>query len=223
MSFPTTVIYGASGQGRGVAYTIRDYYETPVVGFIDDGEGGKGLTVDGLPLLTLEEWARLEPRPVFFVAVGAPSARRKLAAKLRAAGGELVDGRERVAQMHPGVTVGLGTLIATQCYIGPNTTLGENIQVMPLCSLAHDVIVGDNCLFCPSATVSGHVVIEDDVFVGAGSTIVNGRAGRPIVIGRGATIGVGSVVTKSVPPGTAVMGNPARPLRELARERRKGS
>jgi acetyltransferase-like isoleucine patch superfamily enzyme len=33
-----------------------------------------------------------------------------------------------------------------------------------------------------------------------------------LVIGRGAVVGMGAVVTKSVPPGLTVVGNPARTL-----------
>lgn len=52
------------------------------------------------------------------------------------------------------------------------------------------------------------VTIEDHVWVGRGSTILPG-----ITIGHGAVIGAGSVVTRSVPPQSAVAGNPARLIR----------
>ena len=43
--------------------------------------------------------------------------------------------------------------------------------------------------------------------------IRHGSPDRPIVIGEGAVVGMGSVVTKSVAPYTTVFGNPAKPLR----------
>ena len=105
-------------------------------------------------------------------------------------------------------------------YIAPNTMIGKHVQVMPMSSIGHDVIIKDYVTICPSCTVSGYVVIEEEVFVGAGSTIVNGRAGKPLIVGSGTKISAGAVVTKSIPPNASVAGNPARPLRELARARR---
>jgi acetyltransferase-like isoleucine patch superfamily enzyme len=55
------------------------------------------------------------------------------------------------------------------------------------------------------------VAIEDDVFVGPQVTILKG-----VRIGRGAFVEAGSVVTRDVPAGTRIMGNPARPAGEEA-------
>lgn len=55
------------------------------------------------------------------------------------------------------------------------------------------------------AVVNKPVVIEDDVWIGPCSTILKG-----VRIGAGSFIEAGSVITHDVPPGSRVMGNPAR-------------
>ncbi len=55
------------------------------------------------------------------------------------------------------------------------------------------------------AVVARPVVIEDDVWIGIGAIVLKG-----VHIGRGARIGAGAVVTRDVPAGATVVGNPAR-------------
>lgn len=51
----------------------------------------------------------------------------------------------------------------------------------------------------------GKITIEDDVYIGTCSQIMPG-----VTIGKGALIAAGTVVTKSIPPGTVYGGNPAK-------------
>lgn len=54
------------------------------------------------------------------------------------------------------------------------------------------------------------VVIHDKVWIGFGASILKG-----VVIGEGAVIGAGSMVTRDVPAYTVVAGNPARPIKRI--------
>ena len=50
--------------------------------------------------------------------------------------------------------------------------------------------------------------IGNNVFIGANSVVIG-----EIIIGDGAIIGAGSVVTKDVPPNAIVIGNPAKVIK----------
>ena len=49
------------------------------------------------------------------------------------------------------------------------------------------------------------VVIENNVWIGDGVKILKG-----VIVGQDSVVGIGSVVTRSVPPGSIAAGNPAR-------------
>jgi serine acetyltransferase len=58
---------------------------------------------------------------------------------------------------------------------------------------------------------SQSVTIQDNVWVGTGAVVLPG-----VTVGKGAVVGAGSVVTRDVPPGAVVAGNPARIIHESA-------
>lgn len=105
----------------------------------------------------------------------------------------------------PHSIVNSGTVI----YSGHGVTLGRGVLVAANCTLAatnHRIADPDTPIrlqgFMPGR---GGIVIEDDVWIGAGSVLLDGTR-----IGRGAVIGAGSLVRGAVDPFTVVAGNPLR-------------
>ncbi|RDA89461.1 hypothetical protein CP533_5662 [Ophiocordyceps camponoti-saundersi (nom. inval.)] len=109
--------------------------------------------------------------------------------------------------------------------IGDDVVIGRNCTVNDVCQ----VKIGDNCVIGPNVSiftaslptdpkkrqggrggpqVGSAIAIEQDCWIGGGAIILAGRT-----IGKGSTVGAGSIVTKDVPPFTVVAGNPARVLR----------
>ena len=220
---PDVTFYGASGHSCAVASQVGFASSSPricnVLAFIDDTTGGTGLTLEGRPVLSWAEWERGYRHLACIVPIGRGDLRRRMVERVAAAGGWFPRLYDNPAFQRAGVSIGTGALVSPAGYIGPNTIVGDHVQVMPMHSVGHDVLIGPYATVAPSATISGFVEIGEAAFVGAGAVVVNGRPGRPLVIGAGAVVAAGAVVTKAVPPGVTVAGNPARPLRETARRR----
>jgi Serine acetyltransferase len=89
-------------------------------------------------------------------------------------------------------------------YHGHALVINEGAIIGDDCILRHCVTIG-NKLTAEGETTAPH--IGNRVEFGAGAVVIG-----PVHIGDGARIGALSVVTKSVPPGVTVIGNPARPL-----------
>lgn len=222
---PTPIIvYGGSGQSFSIAQSLMD--EAPpgeefvVRAFLDDFAPDGETSYAGIPVRRPEAVPDLIRTLPCLVAIGRPSARRQVADKVRALGGRFARLYRARRAVHRHVTIGDGSMISTRSYIGPSTVIGEHVMLLGMCSIGHDVVIEDYVMVCPSVTVSGYVKVEEEVFLGAGAIIVEGRPDRPLVIGRGAYVAAGAVVTKSVPAGAKVVGNPARPMREFVRSLR---
>lgn len=224
-AIPDVTFYGASDHSRAVAFLIGLPVSIPrlcnALAFIDDFVGGTGLELAGRPIISWDEWRHDYARFPCMVPIGNCSDRRRLVRRVAEAGGCFTNLYDARVMQSLDIAVGAGTILCSPGYIGPNTVIGEHVQIMPMHSIGHDVTINSFATLAPAVTVSGYVTIGEAAYIGAGATIVNGRSGRPLVIGAGAIVAAGAVVTKSVGPGTTVMGNPARPLRQLAKGSRR--
>jgi acetyltransferase-like isoleucine patch superfamily enzyme len=107
--------------------------------------------------------------------------------------------------------------------IGDRTRIGlSNVLIGP-------VTIGNDVMFAQNIVLSGlnhgyedisivphkqpltkkKIVIEDEVWIGANSVVVAG-----VTIGKHSVIAAGSIVTKSIPPYSVAVGNPARVIKQ---------
>jgi UDP-3-O-[3-hydroxymyristoyl] glucosamine N-acyltransferase len=92
------------------------------------------------------------------------------------------------------------------------TVIKSGTKIDNLVQVAHNVVIGKGCLLAGQVGISGSTEIGDNVAIGGQA----GLAGH-IEIGDRAMIGAQAGVTKSVLPGIAVSGYPARPHAEAKR------
>jgi UDP-3-O-[3-hydroxymyristoyl] glucosamine N-acyltransferase len=94
-----------------------------------------------------------------------------------------------------------------------DTIIGEGTKIDNLVQIGHNAVVGRHCVIVGQVGIAGSAVLGDYVVVGG----QGGIAGH-IVIGAGAQIAGASHAKDSVPAGARMVGTPAKPLREWARE-----
>lgn len=101
------------------------------------------------------------------------------------------------ADIGPGFAIvhGWGLVVSPDAHIGANVTVFHGVTIG-----RKDDIAADG-----TRTLGGAPTIEDGVWIGPHAVIVGA-----IRIGAGSRIGGGTVVTKDVPPGSLVVGNPGK-------------
>jgi maltose O-acetyltransferase len=123
-----------------------------------------------------------------------------------------------------GVKIGEGTAVYPNVTFGRGgrdpITVGENCVLTGCTILGHDASTNRQLGYSfGEGSVVQPVIIEDDCFIGIGAIVLMG-----VTIGKGSIVGAGAVVTKDVPPGVVVAGNPAQVIGsvdELVQRRRQ--
>jgi len=120
----------------------------------------------------------------------------------------------------PFVEIQKGAHVGSRCKISSHSFICEGVTIEDEVFIGHGVIF-TNDLFPQATNEHGELKTDKDwtciptlikrrCAIGSGATLLCG-----ITVGEGALVGAGSVVTKDVPAGSVVAGNPARVIRTL--------
>lgn len=218
------IVFGTAGNCIDILETIEDM-ETPVgvrplrcVGFLDDDPNRAGSSIMGIPVLGGIADARRYTGHAFINGIGSPRSylnRKSIIARAGVRDEDFVSVVHRSSFVSRSATLGHGIAVLPNVAVASNVRIGNHVTILPGTVVNHDAILGPYCCIASGVCVSGAVRVGSSCYLGSNCAIMEG-----VTIGDGSLIGMGAVVRRDVPPGTVMVGNPARVLRMAGTERR---
>jgi sugar O-acyltransferase (sialic acid O-acetyltransferase NeuD family) len=209
-------IYGAGGFGRQILPVAREQVareggDPASIHLVDDAVSSMGPA--SAPAVAFEEFLALPAaHRCIAIAVSDGRARERLSRRCVEAGVATWTVRAASSVVMEGTEIGEGAILGPFAMVTVGVRIGRHFHGNSYSYVSHDCRIGDFVTFGPAVKCNGNVEIADHAYLGAGAMIRQGRPGAPLVIGRGAVVGMGAVVLRDVPDGVTVVGNPARPL-----------
>lgn len=207
-------VYGASGFGKEVMPILREQYsdlEKESFFFIDDGS--KETELNSYPVLKYEDFLKISAiTKKVSLAIANSVIRQKLADKLAEDNIQRISVRAKTVIIQDCVEIQEGSTLCANVCLHSNVKIGKHFHANIYSYVAHDCIIGDYVTFAPNVSCNGNIHIHDHAYIGTGAILKQGTPDKPLIIGKGAVVGMGAVVTKDVEAGTTVIGNPAKPM-----------
>jgi acetyltransferase EpsM len=176
-----------------------------VMGFFDVRERIMGAA----PYLGGDDLAANHPDAAFIVGVGmiGPGRERALIVeRLSKTIGHWATVIHPCAIVAPSARIGRGVLIMPGAIINAGAVIGNHCIINTGVTVEHDCEIGPFSHLCPGVIMGGGVKIGQNSMVGLGSRIRD-----HISIGSQSFVAMGSVVTRSFPDASRLLGSPATP------------
>lgn len=191
------ILIGAHEVAREVRCFVEKYSLYEIVGYSVHRKFIKENTIDGLPVIPLEELDNFINRKTTKVFISISwgqrlnQVRKDIFNDLKAKGYSFANIIAPQAVIHTD-KIGEGNWFHEYCYIGHQTVIGDNNDFRPFSTIGHYTNVGSHNHFS-KCTIGGIVCIGDCNFIGMQAIVYN-----RIMIGTKNFIGAGTVVKKSI-------------------------
>ena len=207
-------IYGASGCGRSLMPVARQQLvresDASEIVFIDDALESVAEVNAHRAMNYFAFLNETASEKYVQIAIANSHVREKIAQRLKMDGIQLWSIIADNVVLMDQLELDEGSALSPFVTIGSNVRIGKCFQANLYSYVEHDCVIGDFVTFAPGVKCNGNIHIQNHAYIGAGAMIKQGIPDQPLIIGAGAVVGMGAVVTKSVPAGATVVGNPAR-------------
>ena len=207
-------VYGASGCGRSLMPVARQQLaresDASEIVFIDDALESVAEVNAHRAMNYLAFLNETASEKYVQIAIANSHVREKIAQRLKMDGIQLWSIIADNVVLMDQLELDEGSALSPFVTIGSNVRIGKCFQANLYSYVEHDCVIGDFVTFAPGVKCNGNIHIQNHAYIGAGAMIKQGIPDQPLIIGAGAVVGMGAVVTKSVPAGATVVGNPAR-------------
>lgn len=204
------IIVGASGFGREILQYVEDInVVNPTwnfIGFIDDNINALDGVSQGRKIVDSIQGHIPKSDVMYVCGLAFPKVKKDIVTLLKDKGAKFT------SIIHPTARISKYSKIGEGCIITPNSNVNSDAEVGDFVSvlasgIGHDAKVGNYSTLSGHVAVNGHVEVGEDVYIGCGAMIAPSKK-----IGKGATVGIGSVVISNVRAGVTVFGNPAKKM-----------
>lgn len=205
------IVVCAGGFSKEVIWLAKETQHYNILGVLDDKVPAGTNVIYDLKVLGNIEHAKNYQSCEFIIANGNPRTRKFIAEKLTKLGiNSFATLISPSVKMSDTIKIGKGCIICAGTILTVDITIGEHSIVNINSTVGHDCQIGSFCTIAPLVAISGNVTLEDLTEVGTAASIR-----QQVKLSKGSMLGMGSVLTKSIPENEIFVGSPARYLKSF--------